>query len=216
MNRTQGVLRLCGGAALAGLMALAGCTKAQLQGDGPVYAVLDQLSAAAGVKPTEFGGTLASDVLTFVKKNIDNQQVCIPTIFEDTGRAAFHIALKDPGSDAAPTIPSPANTVNFTRYHVRYIRADGRNTEGVDVPYGFDGGMTLSVLGGNVSIGQIVVVRLQAKQEAPLKALVGNGGAITISTIAEITFYGTDQAGHAVSVVGHMNVDFADWGDPDC
>jgi hypothetical protein len=216
MNRTQAILRLCGGAALAGLMALAGCTKAQLQGDGPVYAVLDQLSAAAGATPTEFGGYLASDVQTFVKKNIDNVQVCVPTIYEDSGRATFHIALKDPGSDAAPTIPSPANTVSFNRYHVHYVRADGRNQQGVDVPYDFDGGMTLSVLGGNVSIGQMIVVRLQAKEEAPLLTLVGSHGAIVISTIAEVTFYGTDQAGHAVSVVGHMNVDFADWADPDC
>jgi hypothetical protein len=216
MSRTQGVLRLCGGAALAGLLALAGCTKAQLEGTGPVYPVLDQLSASAGAKPTEFGGFLASDVLTFVKKNINNQQVCVPTIFEDGGRATFHIAMKDPGSDSAPTIPSPANTINFSRYHVRYVRADGRNTEGVDVPYGFDGGMTLSVLGGNVSIGQLIVVRLQAKEEAPLKQLANGGGALVISTIAEITFYGTDQAGHPVSVVGHMNVDFSDWADPDC
>ena len=58
------------------------------------------------------------------------------------------------------------------------------------------------------------LVRVQAKQEAPLKALVGNGGAIAISTIAEVTFYGTDQAGRPVSVTGQISVDFNDWGDP--
>ena len=76
--------------------------------------------------------------------------------------------------------------------------------------------MTVSIVGGNVSIGQLIVVRLQAKEEAPLKALVGGGGAVTISTIAEITFYGSDQAGHPVTVMGRMNVDFSDWADPDC
>ena len=41
-----------------------------------------------------------------------------------------------------------------------------------------------------------MLVRAQAKLEAPLKALRGGGGAIVISTIAEITFYGTDQNGN--------------------
>ncbi len=209
-------IRLSGAAGLAALLAFAGCTSAQLEGQSPAYAVLDQLSAAAGAKPTEFNGYLASDVLTFVKKSINNQQVCVPTVYEDAGRATFHLGLKDPGSDATPTIPSPANTINFTRYHVTYVRADGRHTEGVDVPYGFDGGMTVSVSSANVSIGQLIVVRLQAKEEAPLKALAGGGGAVTISTIAEVTFYGMDQAGHAVAVTGHINVDFSDWADPDC
>ena len=55
----------------------------------------------------------------------------------------------------------------------------------------------------------------QAKLEAPLKALRNSGGAIIISTIAEITFYGTDQNGNTVSVMGRIGVNFADWGDPD-
>ena len=194
----------------------AACTSKQLEGQSSVYAVLDQLSASAGVKPNEFAGYLSSDVQTYVKKNINNVQVCVPQVFEDAGRATFHLQLKDPGSAANPIIPSPSNTVTFTRYHLDYVRADGRNTPGVDVPYGFDGAMQLSVSGGNVSIGQLIIVRLQAKQEAPLLALIGNGGARVISTLANIMFYGTDAAGRAVSVKGLINVDFADWGDPDC
>ena len=34
-----------------------------------------------------------------------------------------------------------------------------------------------------------------------------------ISTIAEVTFYGHDQNGRAVSVTGRLDVDFSDWGD---
>jgi len=202
---------------LAGALAFGGaCTSKQLEGQSSVYPVLDQLSAAAGVKPTEFSGLLASDVLTYVKKNINNVQVCVPTVYEDTGRATFHIQLKDPGSAADPIIPSPANTVTFTRYHISYVRADGRNVPGVDVPYGFDGAMQIAIVGGNVSIGQLVIVRLQAKEEAPLLALTNGGGARVISTIANITFYGTDAAGRAVSTTGYINVDFSDWADPDC
>jgi hypothetical protein len=57
-------------------------------------------------------------------------------------------------------------------------------------------------------------VRAQAKLEAPLKALRNGGGAIAISTIADVTFYGTDQNGNTVSVTGSISVNFADWGDP--
>jgi len=35
-----------------------------------------------------------------------------------------------------------------------------------------------------------------------------------ISTIAQITLYGRDQAGNDVSVTGTMSVNFADWADP--
>ena len=154
-------------------------------------------------------------MLTYVRKSLDDQP-CVATVFQDAGRATFHLALKDPGSAGLPTSPSSANTVSFTRYRVEYRRADGRNTPGVDVPYGFDGGMAVAIAGENASVGQLTLVRAQAKEEAPLRALIGGGGARTISTIAEVTFYGTDQAGRAVSVTGHINIDFSDWSDPDC
>jgi hypothetical protein len=73
--------------------------------------------------------------------------------------------------------------------------------------------MSLTVT-DTVAVGNFNLVRVQAKQEAPLQALTAGGGASTISTIAEITFYGEDQAGRAVSVTGRIGVNFADWGDP--
>ncbi len=48
--------------------------------------------------------------------------------------------MKDPGSTASPSTPTSANFITVTRYHVKYVRTDGRNTQGVDVPYEFDGG----------------------------------------------------------------------------
>jgi hypothetical protein len=45
--------------------------------------------------------------------------------------------------------------------------------------------------------------------------LINGGNARFISTIAEITFYGRDQAGNEVTAVGMMNVNFGDWADPD-
>ena len=43
--------------------------------------------------------------------------------------------------------------------------------------------------------------------------MVGVGGSIFVSTIAEITFYGRDQAGNDVQVAGTLQVNFGDWAD---
>ena len=44
-----------------------------------------------------------------------------------------------------PTRPTtPINAITLTRYRVDFRRTDGRNTPGVDVPYGFDGGLGIS------------------------------------------------------------------------
>jgi len=204
-----------GGLLAAGLVTLSSCTNAQLKGQSSSYAIIDNLAAASGVKPTEFFSSLDSDVQTFVKKTVAGQQVEVATVFQDPGRATLHLALKDPGTSTSPTTPSEVNTITFTRYHVTYIRADGRNTPGVDVPYAFDGAATGSISGTSTTSMGFTLVRVQAKEEAPLKALIGGGGAHVISTIAEVTFYGTDQAGRAVSVTGRISVDFDDWGDPD-
>jgi hypothetical protein len=48
-----------------------------------------------------------------------------------------------------------------------------------------------------------------------LKDLTGGGAVRTISTIADITFYGRDQVGNDVSITGSISVNFSDWGDPD-
>jgi hypothetical protein len=51
-----------------------------------------------------------------------------------------------------------------------------------------------------------------AKLEAPLRALVAS--AVSISTVAEVTFYGRDQAGNDVSVTGFIEITFGNFGDP--
>jgi hypothetical protein len=94
---------------------------------------------------------------------------------------------------------------------VVYRRADGRNTPGVDVPFSFDSGVTVTVDRDGGSTG-FQLVRNSAKQEAPLRALVANPDII--STIAEVTFYGRDQAGNDVSATGLIGVDFGNFGDP--
>ena len=202
------------GALMAVTAPLVGCTQAQLDGGtASSYLVVTSLTAASGATPSEFSGVLPSDVITNVRTTVGDETVFVPTVFEDFGQVSFDLALKDPGTTNAPTRPSSANYITISRYHVEFIRADGRNTPGVDVPYPFDGAVTLTVTGPG-SGTTFTIVRNQAKAEAPLAALKGNGGAVVISTIARVTFYGRDQAGREVSVTGQISVNFADWGDP--
>lgn len=197
----------------------AGCTSAQIDnGKATSYLIISSLEGASGAKPSEFSNVVASDVLTCVKvSSASASSVCptdhVPTVFADGGKVTLSLALKDPGAASSPTTPTTANYITVTRYHVEFVRADGRNTPGVDVPYPFDGAMTVTI-DDSGGIGAFTLVREQAKEQAPLKALVGYGGANSISTIANVTFYGADQAGRSVSVTGSISVNFADWGDP--
>jgi len=194
----------CRIAILALVLTAASCTSTVREGTGTSFLILEALEAASGAEPTEFGGTLHSDVITVVNG--------IPTIFNDSGKARLRLGLKDPGPIGAPNSPSQNQAITLDRYTVRYTRADGRNTPGVDVPYGFDGAMTLTVSTGAVE-GGFEIVRHVAKQEAPLGTLVDS--RVIINTIAEVTFYGRDQTGHEVSVVGRITIDFGNFGDPD-
>ena len=189
------------------------CGQANNEGRAPSFLIIDALAASSGATPDTFGSVLESDVITNVKVTVGGQETYVPTIYEDQGKVTLKMALKDTGGSNSPTTPTSSNSITVTRYHVDFKRSDGRNTQGVDVPYSFDGGATGTFDANGASLS-FVLVRAQAKLEAPLKALKGGGGAIVISTVAEITFYGTDQNGNAVSVVGRISVNFADWGDP--
>ncbi len=191
-----------GAALIAALVATASCGDAMRQSRAPVYMILNLLQVANGgsSSPTFVGAPLLSDVQTK------------GSVFNDLGEATLTIAPKDPGMGSTATTPSAANQVTLTRYHVDYVRADGRNTPGVDVPYGFDGAITGTVPSNGTLIISFELVRHDAKLEAPLIQLLTN--LEVINTIANITFYGRDQAGNEISVSGSISVEFANFADP--
>jgi hypothetical protein len=178
--------------------ATSSCGELTTQGQGSSYLIIEQLQAAPGAEPDKLGGNLLSDVFTVVDD--------VGGVYNDVGEATFALAMKDP-----ITSPSSANFITVNRYRVRYIRSDGRNTPGVDVPFGFDGALTATVSDQGAS-GSFEIVRHISKLEPPLMALLTNG--VIISTIAEVTFYGRDQTGREVSVVGRISVDFGNFADP--
>jgi hypothetical protein len=182
--------------------ASASCGSAVREGTGTSFLVIGNLEGASGAEPDDFGGLLQSDVVTVVNSR--------PTVFSDNGRVTLRLALKDPGPAGSPLEPTQNQAITVNRYHVRFIRSDGRNTPGVDVPYGFDGAFTVTVT--KESQATFELVRHVAKSEAPLGSLANN--FTVISTVAEITFYGRDLTGHEVSVTGHLTVDFGNFADP--
>jgi hypothetical protein len=184
-------------------LASASCGSTVREGSGTSFLIIDVLEAVSGADPGEFSTGLHSDVETVVDD--------VPTIFSDSGRVTFRLGLKDPGSATSPNAPTQNQFITVERYRVRYVRADGRNTPGVDVPYGFDGAFTLTVTG--TASAAFELVRHVAKEEAPLEALVRSN--TIINTIAEITFFGRDQTGNEVSVTGRIGIEFGNFGDPE-
>jgi hypothetical protein len=176
------------------------CTTMQKAGTSPVELVIVSLEGGPGDDEAAYRHTFESDVMTRGR------------VLEDGGRVLLALAPKDPGTADLPTRPSPANFVTVNRYRVRFLRTDGRASPGVDVPYGFDGGMTFTV-GAEGGVGRFVLVRGQSKMEPPLVSLRSSGGSVALSTLAEVTFFGRDQAGHDVSATGLVGVNFADWPD---
>jgi hypothetical protein len=188
-------------AVTAGLF-VTSCSKLIRTGQSPSYLIMNTLQGASGAEPGSFGSTLASDVITVVDGT--------PTVFADLGQANLQLQLKDPGSQNSPNSPTQVNAITITQYHVKFIRSDGRNVQGVDVPFEFDGAVTVTIAAtGSVPF---TLVRVQSKEEAPLRTL-RNGGA-PITTVAEVTFFGHDQNGRDVTVSGRLEVSFANWGDP--
>ena len=186
-----------------------GCGSELLRtGRSPVFLTINSIETTNGASQ-QAGTNLLSDVQTIVEQSIDGVTVRVPTIFNDTALATIGVVAKDP---TRPT--SSINSVTITRYRITFKRVDGRNTPGVDVPFGWDGGTSATIpVGGSGGVA-FEIVRHSSKSEPPLRNLINNGGVQFIYTIAEITFFGRDQNGNEVTVTGEVDVAFSDFGDP--
>ena len=192
--------------ALAGLGA--GCGDLARLGRSPVQVVINSLQASAGGED-DFGGFLQSDVITRVEP--DDPSSC--SIFNDNGQVTMSLLLKNPGQSGAPAAPSALNQVTFTRYRVVYRRSDNRNTPGTDVPFPFDSATTFTVPDSGQVTASFNLVRQTAKLEAPLLAL--RRSAVMITLVADVEFFGRDQAGNDVNAAGSIGISFGDFG-PSC
>jgi hypothetical protein len=146
---------------------------------------------------------LQSDVL-----HQDSDDPNSSTIYADSASVTFRAELIDPDSI---TGPSYLNHITVTRYVVTYSRSDGRNAEGVDVPYTFEGSLTTQVNIDSTTEASFIIVREVAKNEPPLVDLVHGTEEGVLQTTARVDFYGRDQANRTVQATGYITIFFANY-----
>ena len=133
-----------------------------------------------------------------------------PTVYADTATASLKASFLDP----APILgPSQYGDIQLTRYVVSYSRTDGKNRQGVDVPYSFEGTIPALLKTGSSTKVSFIVVRGVAKMEPPLVNLVENRAEGILKVTAKIEFYGHDMTNHNVKATGYLDIHFANYAD---
>lgn len=127
----------------------------------------------------------------------------------DPAKVTFSALLLDPKSINGA---SPYNDILITRYIVTFQRADGKNAQGIDVPYSFEGSMSVLVPIGTATTATFILVREVAKQEPPLLNLKDANPGDGIYATAKVDFYGHDGANKLVKATGYLSVTFANYG----
>ncbi|PYQ21400.1 MAG: hypothetical protein DMF81_15635 [Acidobacteria bacterium] len=189
---------------VACLLAFSACVPDYVKKDrASVYLRITKVSSQSGGGNGTGGDFLNSDVTP---------------LFNDNAILNFDVQSKNPTiSDKLFRV----NDVQLEQYEVRYFRTDGRNQEGVDVPYRITGALGTIIPAPGTGQVSIVVVRHQAKLEPPLKNLVADtagsaqgpflGGELVLTVMAEITVRGHTTAGQAVEAKGTLQINFADF-----
>ncbi len=184
--------------AVAGLLAV-GCTPDWVkQNDSPVLFLISDING---------GNVLSSDVSAGGLTITDSVGVTM---------------VVRPKNHQFSTVPQIPMDVFVDQYSVKFVRTDGHNVEGVDVPFHFSGALRTSInvaLSGEATTIGVPLVRASAKQEPPLRNFraifpTTNTSPVTgrpvIQMIAEITVYAHTIAQEAISDTGRVVVEFSD------
>lgn len=108
---------------------------------------------------------------------------------------------------------SQYNSVIVTHYVVSYFRSDGKNIEGVDIPYSFEGYLSTLIEIDSTEELSFVLVREVAKLEHPLINLHEGRADGVLQLRARVDFYGHDMANKTVSTTGYLSIYFANYED---
>jgi hypothetical protein len=178
-----------------GALALSGCT--------PNFITDNSSSMVLEVSGINNGAQILSDVIT------DG------IVSNDDAAVTVNLFRKNP----SVTGTSALEHVYLESYDVRYFRTDGKDIEGVDVPFRISGPLghlrfhTPTGTGEVEQTVSLTIVRHQAKVEPPLRNLRGGGGQLAITCIAEITIYARQIDGETLQATGRVQVTFADFGE---
>jgi hypothetical protein len=176
-----------------GALALSGCSKDYVTGSQG-----DVIFRIIGING---GDVLDSDVLTKDGSILADE---------------VNVTVVNRPKNPLTTVPQVAMAVFIERYEVTYIRSDGHNVAGVDVPFGVSGNVSAVVdaaSSGNSVEVPIQIVRAAAKAEPPLRNLQGGGGQAIFTVQAVVTLYGRTVAGDVVSDTASCQINFANFGD---
>jgi len=130
------------------------------------------------------------------------------TIIADTAKATMRAELMNPNPAA---LSSVYNDLELSSYTVTYFRSDGKNVEGVDIPYSFSGTLAGYIQIGTTAEFTFVVVREVAKMESPLLNLRDGRSEGVIQMTARIDFYGHDMSQKDVKATGYLTIYFANY-----
>jgi len=136
----------------------------------------------------------------------------LPFVAGDIAAVTFTAKLIDPSPEVTA---SHYNDIQVTHYAVRYFRSDGKNTEGIDVPYSFTGSLSSLVTIDSTVQVSFLIVREVAKLETPLIELRDGTEEGAITMTAKVDFYGHDLTNNKVQATGYLTITFANFIDPE-
>jgi hypothetical protein len=158
------------------------------------------------------GTPLLSDVCD--NPNTDSQDPDTCSVFNDNADVTLDNDFLQIGKGSGVGPPSFINDILVTQYRIDYVRPNGRNTPGVDVPFGIDGTMDIRVAVNSNSTASVLVVRHQAKREPPLSEITTGEGEGVITANAQMQFFGHDLAGRTVNTTGFLEIHWANYAEP--
>lgn len=169
--------------------------------------------AAVGCTP-DWAKNGNSDVILLMTAINDGSPLDSDVVISTGGVCPDIVSLRVENHFKNPGVTSTGFRHDFTieRYEVRYYRSDGRNVEGVDVPYTITGNVAQEVIEESAAKLFLEVVRRQAKLEPPLLNLVPGGGAIIFTAFAEITLHARTTTGQVLNPVSaRLQIDFTNF-----
>lgn len=188
---------------VVGALVMSGCTPDWASnGESPMVLLLTDINQ---------GTPLTSDV-----------RISSGTVCPDLVPVRIENHFKNPLVDAT----GYRGDIVIERYEVRYIRSDGRDVEGVDVPFRITGSVAQEIIAPGAAVLQVEIVRRQAKLDPPLSNLrrgagstggtgsvVGGAGGI-VTMFAEVTLHARSTIGQATNPASaRLQIDFGDFAD---
>ena len=150
-------------------------------------------------------------------KEVNFVQSDVVSVDSETGQIYVTADAAKATLTAKSLEPEPAlGTSNYssilvTRYRVTYTRSDGKDKEGVDVPYSFEGSLSVLVEIDSTAEISFIIVRESAKLEPPLIYLREGRGEGPLTVQAKVDFYGHDLTNHKVKATGYVTIFFANY-----